>query len=263
MRPAQLQDEENVVNADMTANVREWVVAARKAAPAAAALAAAALAVSTAGAHEPGRPDFTGMWLGAQDIFDAQPVNGRESTGWPEDPPLTDAGREAMESYDPRVDDPPEDCLPWGYPRNVTFTFYPLQIVQLQDKMLMIYEYDPIPRRIYLDDREVPDDIPPLWFGYSVGHWEEETLVIETSHIRGDNILTTAGLPQSPEMTVTERLTLLDDGETLESQVRIHDPLYYTEPFDLTVYWGRTDREQHEFVCVEGLSDNITELDKD
>ena len=223
-------------------------------------LSVGALLGAGAGSHEPGRPDFTGMWLGGG--FGNPSVNGHTGTSWPEDPPLTEAGRAALEAYDPRVDDPPEDCLPWGFPRNVVFTFYPLQIVQLEDKMLMVYEYDPIPRRIYLDDREVPDDIPPLWFGYSIGHWEGDTLVIETSHIREDNILTTEGLPQSGEMTVTERLRLLDDGETLESRVIIDDPLYYTEPFELTVYWGRTEREQHEFVCVEGLSENITELDQ-
>lgn len=221
------------------------------------------LSTAPAGAHEPGKPDFSGMWLGSENIFDPEPVNGHTSTGFPDDPPFTEAGREAFESYDPRVDDPPEDCLPWGFPRNVVHTFYPLQIAQLEEKMLLIYEYDPIPRRIYLDDRDVPEDIPPLWFGYSVGHWEGDTLVVETTHFREENILTTNGLPQSQNMEVTERFRLLDDGETLEVDITIVDPKYYTEPLDLTVYWARTDREQHEFVCVEGLQDNITELDKD
>lgn len=224
-------------------------------------LAAGLFLASAVQAHEPGRTDFSGMWLGGG--FGGGTVNGHQTIGFPSDPPLTEAGRQALEAYDPRVDDPPEDCLPWGFPRNVVFTFYPLQIAQLEDRLLMIYEYDPIPRRIYLDGRDVPDDIPPLWFGYSVGHWEGDTLVVETRHIREDNILTTNGLPASGEMEVTERLRLLDEGETLEVNVEIRDPVYYTEPLNLSVYWGRSDREQMEFVCVEGLSDNITELDKD
>lgn len=227
------------------------------------AVLAFSLSLTPAAAHEPGKPDFTGMWLGSENIFKNEPVNGHVGTGFPDDPPLTEAGKKALDSYDPKVDDPPEDCLPWGFPRNVVFTFYPRQIVQLEDKMLIVNEYDPIPRRIYLDDREVPEDIPPLWYGYSIGHWESDTLVIETTHMRDENILTTSGLPQSSEMRVTERFRLLDDGETMEVKVHIVDPKYYTEPLDLTVYWARTDREQHEFVCVEGLQDNITELDED
>ena len=86
---------------------------------------------------------------------------------------------------------------------------------------------------------------------------EGDTLVVETKNIRDDNILTTNGLPQSDQMHVTERFTLLDDGKTLEVKVKAVDPVYYTKPLELTVYWGRSNVEQHEFVCVEGLGEQI------
>lgn len=210
-----------------------------------------------ASAHEAGKPDFTGMWLGSEIGAGPPVVNGHQSTSWPNPPPLTEAGKKAFAAFDIKTDDPPERCLPWGFPRDVVFTFYPMQLFQTKDELLMLFEYEPIPRRIYLDGRDYPTDIPPQWFGYSIGHWEGDTLVVETKNIRGDNILTTNGLPQSDKMEVTERFRLLDEGKTLEVKVKAVDPIYYTKPLELTIYWGRSNVEQHEFVCVEGLGEQV------
>ena len=221
------------------------------------ALLGSLLWTSVASAHEAGKPDFTGMWLGGEIGLGPSAVNGHQSTSWPNPPPLTEAGKKALAEFDVKTDDPPERCLPWGFPRDVVFTFYPMQLFQTQDELLMLFEYEPIPRRIYLDGRDYPTDIPPQWLGYSIGHWEGDTLVVVTKNIRGDNILTTNGLPQSGKMEVTERFRLLDEGKTLEVKVKAVDPVYYTKPLELTVYWGRSDVEQHEFVCVEGLGEQV------
>ena len=209
-------------------------------------------------AADAAKPDFSGMWLGSEIGLGPSTVNGHTSTTWPKPAPLTEAGKKAFEKFDIKTDDPPERCLPWGFPRDVVFSFYPMQLFQTKNELLMLFEYEPIPRRIYLDGRDYPTDIPPQWFGYSIGHWEGDTLVVVTKNIRDDNILTTNGLPQSDQMQVTERFTLLDGGKTLEVKVKAVDPVYYTKPLELTVYWGRSNVEQHEFVCVEGLGEQVT-----
>ncbi|HKJ72692.1 MAG TPA: hypothetical protein VKA19_01125 [Alphaproteobacteria bacterium] len=206
---------------------------------------------------QPGKPDFSGMWLGSEIGQGPATVNGHKSTSWPHPAPLTEAGKKALANFNIKTDDPPERCLPWGFPRDVVFNFYPMQLFQTKKELLMLFEYEPIPRRIYLDGRDFPTDLPPQWFGYSIGHWDGDTLVVETKNIRGDNILTTSGLPQSAKMHVTERFTLLDGGKTLEVKVKAVDPVYYTKPLELTVYWGRSNVEQHEFVCVEGLDEQV------
>lgn len=205
------------------------------------------------------KPDFTGMWLGSTGIRGGAATVDRQSTSWPRPAPLTPAGQAAFEAYDPTVDDPPEDCLPWGLPRGVVFSFYPMLLTMTDNMLLMTLEYEPIPRRIYFDEREYPDDIPPGWFGYSIGHWEGDTLVVDTRNIRVENIITTDGLPQSDQMRVIERFTLLDDGETLEVDVTAIDPAYYTEPMHIQIYWSKSnDVEHQEFICAEGLIENIT-----
>jgi hypothetical protein len=224
-------------------------------------LAAAGMAVllgaGSALAADGDHPDFTGMWLGASGI--GQSTTARKSTNWPKPAPLTEAGKKAYAAYDAKKDDPPEDCMPWGLPRNEVFTFYPMLLTRTSNMLLMTLEYEPVPRRIYLDGRDYPTDIPPQWYGYSVGHWEGDTLVVETRNIREENIITTDGLPQSDQMTVVERYRLLDGGNTLEVKTTATDPVYYTEPMTVTVYWERADDvEQHEFVCAEGLIENIT-----
>src|SRR3546814_3430412 len=112
------------------------------------------------GAH----PDFTGMWLGASGI--GQSTTARKSTNWPKPAPLTEAGQKAYAAYDAKKDDPPEDCMPWGLPRNEVFTFYPMLLTRTSNMLLMTLEYEPVPRRIYLDGRDYPTDIPPQWYGY-------------------------------------------------------------------------------------------------
>jgi hypothetical protein len=220
-------------------------------------LGAALTVAGAARADDMKHPDFTGMWLGSNLGGGPPLVNGHKSTSWPNPPPLTEAGKKKFAEFNVKTDDPPERCLPWGFPRDVVFNFYPMQLFQTKDELLMLFEYEPIPRRIYLDGRKYPTDIPPQWFGYSIGHWDGDTLVVVTKNIRDDNVLTTNGLPQSAKMEVTERFRLLDEGKTLEVKVHAVDPVYYTKPIDLTVYWGRSNVEQHEFVCAEGLEEQV------
>lgn len=222
-------------------------------------LAALAMTAGLALAHPEGNRDFTGMWLGSDSIGGKSLTGKYKSTSWPKPAPLTEAGEKAYKAYDPKTDDPPERCMPWGMPRGDVFNFYPMQLTMTDNELLMTLEYEPIPRRIYFDGRDYPDDIPPQWFGYSIGHWEGNTLVVETRNIRDDNIVTTDGLPQSDKMRVIERFTMLDNRQILKVDVTAIDPVYYTKPMHITVYWKRADDiEQHEFICAEGLIENIT-----
>jgi len=88
----------------------------------------------------------------------------------------------------------------------------------------MLFEYEPIPRRIYLDGRDYPTDIPPQWFGYSIGHWEGDTLVVDTTHLSSSTIMAN-GLRHSDQAHLIERFRLTPDGKYLHWTEVLEDPL--------------------------------------
>jgi len=71
--------------------------------------------------------------------------------------------------------------------------------------------------------------------GYSIGHWEDSTLVVETVGLK-PMFFRLAGIPYSEEAHITERMTLLDDGQTLESLITVDDPKYYEQPWEAKKY---------------------------
>ena len=85
-------------------------------------------------------------------------------------------------------------------------------------------------RQIFLDGRPFPEDPTPGWQGYSVGHWEGDTLVIETRGFRDELWIDTDGSPMSDAAKMTERLHRVNFG-TMELEITIDDPKVYTKPF--------------------------------
>ena len=150
-------------------------------------------------------------------------------------------------------DNPDAHCLPMGIMQLDSHP-YPKKIIQTPTEVLMIYEGSGTTvREIFLDGRPLPkkEDVEPWWNGYSVGHWEGDTLVVETTGLMDDGWLDVRGSPLTSAAKLTERIRRLNYGY-LEIKVTIDDPKAYTKPFDAIVYSRIMPTAQlSEFVCID------------
>ena len=96
-------------------------------------------------------------------------------------------------------------CDPVGYPRIAFYNAYPMEFVQTKDRLIEFFDFFYVHRTIYLDGRKLPDDPEPTWYGYSVGHWDGNTLVVETTGFNDGSWLDNDGHPHSDEMKLEER----------------------------------------------------------
>jgi hypothetical protein len=155
-------------------------------------------------------------------------------------------------------ENPDANCMPMGFTQ-----FHqqpqPREIVQLKDKLLILYEANYGLRQIYTDGRPLPKqgDPQPQWYGYSVGHWDGDSLVVESNNLRGaedgpfDGWLDVRGSPYSRDVKFTERFTRPKFGR-LEIDVTVEDPKAYTKPFTVRINQQiMADTELIEFVCNE------------
>src|SRR5262249_47590162 len=134
--------------------------------------------------------------------------------------------------------DPEWDCLPPGGPPMMA-TPYPMEIIQLpeQKRIIMIFEgATHIWREIYMDGRAHPvgDGLNPTYLGHSIGHWERDTLVVDTVGFNEGTWLDYFGHPHTDMLHVIERFTR-PDRDTLHFEATIDDPGAYTKPF--TAAW--------------------------
>ena len=147
-------------------------------------------------------------------------------------------------------------CLPPGMPFMMSMV-YGMEIMQTRDKITIYSEWMDALRRIYLDGRKPTqnhlDD--PTFAGYSTGHWEGDTLVVETVALRGDSQLDGGGSPHSDELTVTERIRFVGPG-LLEDRITAKDPKAFTKPWEISRTYRKAsppNDELREFACAEGL----------
>jgi hypothetical protein len=147
-------------------------------------------------------------------------------------------------------------------------TYYrprPFEIIQLPDRVMMLFEVDHFWRIIYMDGREFPEVPLHSWNGYSIGHYEGDTLVIETRQFIGwqseqnQRWLDRLGYPFSDELRLTERIRRVEDG-TIENQVTIDDPIAYSEPWTGTLTFRTRDFELGEFICQELMLSELPEM---
>ena len=150
-------------------------------------------------------------------------------------------------------DNPDAHCLPMGIMQMDSHP-YPKKVIQTPTEVLMIYEGSGTTvREIFLDGRPLPkkEDVEPWWNGYSVGHWEGDTLVVETTGLMDDGWLDVRGSPLTSAAKLTERIRRINYGY-LEIKVTIDDPKAYTKPFDAIVYSRIMPSTQlSEFVCID------------
>ena len=131
-----------------------------------------------------------------------------------------------------RRDNPLIRCLPAGVPRLNAYS-HPYKIVQTPAVMVVLYESLTMFRQIFLDGRALPKEPQPSWFGYSVGRWEGDVLVVESIGFNDRTWLDGAGHPHSDQMRLTERFRRIDTGH-MDIEVTINDPKAYTKPLKYT-----------------------------
>ena len=150
-----------------------------------------------------------------------------------------------------RVNDPMSRCIPIGPIRLHTWNG-PRKLVQTPGLLIVMNEPDTSYRQIFTDGRPLPaKDADPWWYGYSVGRWEDDTLVVETTGFRDDGWLDIIGNPLTNAGRMTERFRRPNFG-ALEIDITIDDPKAYTKPFTVRVSQRiMLDTELIEFICED------------
>jgi hypothetical protein len=209
--------------------------------------------------------DFSGVWQAI-----ASNAGSGRNTG---SSPLTEAGqalvKEALAPY-PNMVEQGAWCVPPGMPSSMTaMVSYPIEITQTPQRITMLVELESQYRRIFLDGREHPlDTYLPTRMGHSIGHWEGDTLVIETRMLSEDLF---GRSPRTENTTITERVTKMKraqmtatpsafinnptiDDNLLAFEITVEDPVLYSAPQTTTVYYQHIDDySMLEYDCVQQI----------
>ncbi len=200
--------------------------------------------------------DLTGVWMRA----DSEPYANYAFSE--ELPPMTDWAIERYQAAKPTfgengvtvadTNDPVYQCLPPGTPR-IYFHPRPFEIIQTPGRVLISYEYQQLLRAIYTDGRPHRDDLAASWMGDSTGHWEGDTLVVESVNFNDRTWIDRRGVPHSDQLRVEERLSLNDDGQ-LVVDITVEDPVAFVEPWTGRKVFESTPWTIEEFVCLDNQS---------
>jgi hypothetical protein len=160
--------------------------------------------------------------------------------------PMTDWGKQQFNANKPfngprmipleESNDPMIKCDPLGFPRNLFYEIRHMKFVQTPAETVQLFQYQAIWREIWTDGRTLPTNIgkhggaDPRWYGYSVGKWDGDTFVVNTTGVDDRSWLDAYGDPHSGDMLVEERYTR-QDLDHLKLTVMINDPTAYTKPF--------------------------------
>jgi hypothetical protein len=128
----------------------------------------------------------------------------------------------------------------------------PRKIVQTRDVILIVYEANSGLRQIFTDGRPLPGkDAEPWWYGYSVGRWEGDTLIVESTGFIDNTWLDVRGSPMTSAAKVTEKFRRVNYGN-LEIEITVDDPKAYTKPWTVKVNQRIfPDAELIEFICED------------
>jgi hypothetical protein len=206
----------------------------------------AAAAQTPAPPADPNSPPIAAFWEIAANVPGGLPL-----TPW-----ATELKKQRMAVDD--KDNPDANCLPMGLTQFHTHG-QPRKIMQNSGVIAIMYEANYGLRYIYLDGRALPPlgSVQPFWYGYSVGRWEGDTLVVETNNLRGaetspsDGWLDVRGSPYTEQAKFIERIRRPTYGK-LEIDITLDDPKAYTRPFTVRVNQQISpDDEIIEFICNE------------
>jgi hypothetical protein len=150
-------------------------------------------------------------------------------------------------------------CYPAGIPMIMT-RVWPIMMAQLPTVIYMVSNFNNSFRQIFLDGRDYsdPDTVIYTYNGESIGHWEEDTLVVNTRYVETWNHFIDSGIPISEDFRMQERIRLLEDGEVLEIEHIMTDPNNWVGEWRNTKQWLRVDyTDIGEVECLPDLNDNL------
>ena len=224
-----------------------------------------------------GKPDLSGVWAvagndyvkgstGGQDVnqrgldlagstnqflFLAPSVKG----GIPYKPGVEEEAKALAHPSGGKTGEPHSLCLPDGFMVQHTWSNQLRKIVQTPKLLVLLVEYNSMYRQIFLDGRPLPVDPNPAWNGYSTGHWEGDTLVVQSSGFKDGQWLDTAADPFTDAAKITERFQRPDFGH-LQIDVTIDDPKVYSKPWNVRVNQVyAADTDLLEYICLENEKD--------
>ena len=217
-----------------------------------------------------GKPDLNGIWLNGRGgggqrgrgqaaptvtFSDGPPlatfrdVGANIKDGLPFQPAAAELVKKRRAEN--QKDNPDALCLPMGFMQFHTHG-QPRKIVQTPGLIVIMFEPNYGLRQIFTDGRPLPNNDPqPWWYGYSVGQWDGDALVVETTGFKDDGWLDIIGNPTTAATKLTERFRRPNYG-TLEIDVTVDDPKAYTKPWTVRVNQRIVlDSELIEFICLE------------
>jgi hypothetical protein len=196
-----------------------------------------------------GLPDITGSWERARDpSIPPQPQPPLKPQYQKEWQAKTQAAREAAAKGTPLADRATL-CLPEGMPAMMGATF-PIEILQSKGQVTIIEEAFTQVRRILLDQpQKAIDDVEPGFYGHSVGHWENGTLVVDTVGVRENVVFQNA--PHSADMRIKERISIGANG-ILRDEITVEDPATLEKPWTFTFGYRRIPNYSLlEYICED------------
>jgi hypothetical protein len=224
-----------------------------------------------------GKPDLSGLWADpytpnmaarAVDPITKQPLTfARQGEALTDaidakrtfDLPYTAWGLKKWKEYDPvGKGDYAGNCLPFGMSRNLNAP-HGLQIIQNPEALAFLFEQNTWFHWVPTNGTfKWPADLPEAWSGVSVGHWDGDTLIIETKGFNGYTRLDTNGHPHSREMVMTNTF-LRTDSNTMQHTVRVHDPKTYTQDWMNVRTWRVKPSPDviMEYSCEENNLQNL------
>ena len=188
-------------------------------------------------------PNITGMWA----------LDQPEGKTKQAPPPLTPAAKALQDqtnkisaAHNRLIGEAHTKCWPAGMPGLMQPPFG-IEFLQTKGRVTILSEVSNLPRTIYLNQDKHPDDVLPGWNGHSIGHWEGDTLLVDTIGFNGRNNRV------STEMHITEKIFLEEGGKYLVAELTLNDPVNYTEPYKVRYRYKKVEdgpgAELMEYVC--------------
>ncbi len=198
-----------------------------------------------------GHPDFSGVWIPragyTNNIAKDLKPGDVSFQPWAEQlyqHRLSNDGKEDPQAY----------CVLSGVPRENVVP-YPLKILNSKREIIVLYEALHSYRQIFMDGRPLPKGPNPAWMGYSIGRWDGDTLVVNSSGFEENNWIDNSGHPGTESLRLTEKFRRVDFGH-IHLEMTIDDPKAYTKPWTVNLeFTASPDIELIEYVCDENEKD--------
>jgi hypothetical protein len=208
------------------------------------------------------KPDLSGVWEVTMG------VRSRPGSGAPEMPALAPeyaqklADFKAAQAKGEDEESPQANCVPPGMP-GIMNQPYPMELLFTPGKVTIVIEAYSQTRRIFLDGRKHPDDPDLTYNGHSVGHWDGDTLVVDSVGFSPDTALgPSQGYRHSDKMHIVERFRLTEP-DTMEVVTTVDDPNALTKPFASTKVLKRhRDWDIAEYICEQNNRNLATDKGK-